>query len=356
MLLDAPALSPVLTPEQALGIIQKSVSGKGWKKYDVAEIKLVYSPYWLFSFDISAEGSAPSGKAALNAYTGELSDLIPMLLDRPHKKTKETEEGCEIESTAISPVEVKETAQAKVSIQAGLKKENVVISAVSKVYVPFYRVWVDIAGDTFRIDIDASMGIPVGAEAIPKREKSWDEVGRETLDKMKTPKGWIELGGETLGSAGGAVSGKGKGPLAFLGTREGKLALAAVIIVLIFYFSLFRPAGQMKVDCKVKEDYLGPRQFFGLFGEQTLQPKSIGSGNLFIEGECSFINAGKEPGFAHVRISVKENGKEVAQSVKMITVTRVNPSSMPTVKVFNTTWSGSLSTKYSFSWGVSASG
>ncbi|MBI5061550.1 MAG: hypothetical protein HZB67_04525 [Candidatus Aenigmarchaeota archaeon] len=52
MLLDAPALSPVLTPEQALGIIQKSVSGKGWKKYDVAEIKLVYSPYWLFSFDI----------------------------------------------------------------------------------------------------------------------------------------------------------------------------------------------------------------------------------------------------------------------------------------------------------------
>jgi len=54
MMLDAQAFQTVLTPEAALGIIQKTIAQKGWKKSEVTDIKLVYTPYWLFSFDVIA--------------------------------------------------------------------------------------------------------------------------------------------------------------------------------------------------------------------------------------------------------------------------------------------------------------
>ncbi|KKW37671.1 MAG: hypothetical protein UY87_C0087G0010, partial [Candidatus Peribacteria bacterium GW2011_GWC2_54_8] len=87
----------VLSPEAALGIVQKTVLSKGWKQFDVSDVKLVYTPYWVFSFDVLAGESNPTGKTALNAYTGELNDYVPYLIERPLKKVKETEEGAEAE-------------------------------------------------------------------------------------------------------------------------------------------------------------------------------------------------------------------------------------------------------------------
>src|SRR3989338_6310434 len=67
MILDAPTFELVLTPEAALGIIQKEVSRKRWAKWEVEDIRLVYTPYWIFSFDVTAEGAQPSGRVAMNA-------------------------------------------------------------------------------------------------------------------------------------------------------------------------------------------------------------------------------------------------------------------------------------------------
>src|SRR3989338_3721390 len=125
MLLDAPTFKTVLTPEAALGIIQKTLAARGFKEYDVTDFKLVYTPYYFFSFDVIAEsGQSPSGKTALNAYNGDLNDFVPYLMDRPLKKLKESEDKAEVEPTAISEKEAKDAASAKLASHVGLKKDS----------------------------------------------------------------------------------------------------------------------------------------------------------------------------------------------------------------------------------------
>src|SRR3989344_3884009 len=122
MILDAQSFKTVLTPEAALGIVQKSVLERGWKQYDVSDVKLVYTPYWVFSFDVLAGEASPTGKTALNAYTGDLNATAPSRLEGPTKKTPQPEPGIQAEvlPTAISKSELNEVVQvAGVSVERG---------------------------------------------------------------------------------------------------------------------------------------------------------------------------------------------------------------------------------------------
>ncbi|MEW5955984.1 MAG: hypothetical protein AB1626_05630 [Candidatus Micrarchaeota archaeon] len=312
MLLDAPTFELTLTPEMALGIVQKSVNSKGWKKYDVSDIKLVYTPFYVFSFDISAGEQNPSGKAALNAYSGELSDFVPVLMERPLKKSRNTAEKfeAEVEATAVSQQEAKTVAQAKVATQVGVQKDAVTISAVNKVYIPFFRVWVDVAEDTYKIDVDASLGAPLGAEAIPGRQKGWSEATSETLEKMKTPGGWVELGGKTVGEAGKAVSGKGEkgGPLANKGVQT--IVLLAIIGGLAYFVLLGGPAG--KTSCAASPMYSKKP---GLLEAGGVVPQSIGGGYYEVRGTCSFTNPSNEEEFKCARVTLLADGRPTSKYV-----------------------------------------
>ncbi len=247
MLLDAPSFKAVITPEAALGIIQKAVELKGWKQYDISDVKLVYTPYWLFSFDVLVGESSPTGKTALNAFTGDLNDFVPYLLERPSKKTTHTEEGAEVEvlPTAISKAELAEAGVTKVAAHSGLKKESVSVSAATKYYIPSYQVWVDAAGDSFKIDVDAVVGNPQGIEAIPERKKGWSEAAGEAVRKMKTPAGWIELAGRAVGAAAGlgkpSAGADGKG----MQSQTVKYAVLGLIVlgVAISSFSALQSRG-----------------------------------------------------------------------------------------------------------------
>ncbi|MEK6843760.1 MAG: hypothetical protein AABY04_04680, partial [Candidatus Micrarchaeota archaeon] len=185
MVLDAPTFKLVLTPESALGSVQKELNHKGWKKFEVEEIRLIYAPYYLFSFDVKSEGGSPpvAGKAALNAYSGEISDFVPMVLERPLQKQKNIEEGGEVEDTAISMQEAKQAARDKIAAQTGLKSEMVSVSAFTKYYMPFFRIWLEVGHESMKIDVDALMGAPLGLEAAPERKKTWDEATSETIGK-----------------------------------------------------------------------------------------------------------------------------------------------------------------------------
>ncbi len=355
MLLDAQAFQIVLTPEAALGIIQKTITQKGWKKYEVTDVKLVYSPYWLFSFDVIAvQGPSPSGKTALNAYTGDLNDFVPILFERPLKKTRATAEGveAEVEPTSIDAREAKSVAQSKVAAHVGLKPENISVSAFTKYYVPFYRVWVDVAGDSYKIDVDACLGAPIGLEQVPERPKTWEEATGETLQKLKTPKGWLELGGKAFGageaaaaSAAVAVSGEGGGgrklPLKYL-------ALGAIILVLLFFLFL-RQSGGVSVSCRVYDDFLSEPQFFG-FGEQQLEPRLARDGKLFIKGECSLNNQGSQSAAVTIvtRVKRKSNPDEVL-GVNLTLAPQLPPSlGQPTTKQFIVSWEGARDDDYKF--------
>jgi len=337
MLLDAPALEARLTPEIAMGVIQKELQRKGWKEQQINEIKLVYTPYWIFGFDVLAgAGPSPTGKAALNAYTGEINDFVPMLIERPVKRTRETMAGAhpEVEQTAVSYNEVKQVAATKVAAHVGgLKTEQITVSAVSKIYVPSYRLWVDVAGDTFKFEIDAALGYPTGLDALPKRQQGWDEATKETLEKMKTPKGWVELGGKAAGLAGGVAGEAAKG-----GDEKNKLLryafLAAVILALawlVFGTQSFR----QNVSCALDDEFAGKPAWFGLVPSRTIP--GIKGDVYYVAGSCSFTNEGSTDAVLIARLAV--NGKSGnLLDAKVITASPPANSKEPSEKEFELNW------------------
>jgi hypothetical protein len=304
--LDAPAFKPVLTPEAALGIVQKEVQRRGWRKYDVSAIRLVYTPYYTFSFDVLAEGAGqPSAKAALNASTGELNDFVPFLMERPLERVRESEEKAEVEATSISAPEVRDVAAVKVASTAGVKKESVSISAVSKVYVAAYRVWVNVADDTYKVEIDAALGAPRGLESIPAREKTPGEVTEETLGKMKTPSGWFELLSAVFRTVPEVLSGKGPGgPVGrLLGTPAGRVILLVALVLVLAYFAFLQP--RTATTCEAAAGY--PR---------------VLRGTMWLNGTCEVHNPGGQEEVVTLAVFAQEDGREtgfrtiVSQAVK----------------------------------------
>lgn len=352
MLLDAPSFKTVVTPEAALGIIQKSVAQRGWKQYDVSDVKLVYTPYWVFSFDVLVGESSPTGKTALNAYTGDLNDYVPYVLERPSKKTNQTEAGAEVEvlPTAISKTELNEVGATKVAAHAGLKKENVSISAATKYYVPSYQVWVDVAGDSFKIDIDAVVGNPQGIEGIPERKKGWNEAAGEAVSKMKTPSGWIELFGRTVSS----VAGMGKSTVEGKGGNNGqasmiRYAVLALVVLAVAYFFFFRNQTQGSVACDLQSSYYNSPEWFG-FGAKTVRPGVNEQGMLFVEGHCDFVNPGKDDIPSMVALAKITLGDQIIAQNSSFVALLPPTGKTPSTKTFQIAWDGSKTQRYLFSY------
>ncbi len=300
-MLDANSFKTQLTPEVAIGIIQKAAATRGWKKIEIQQIRLVYAPYYVFSFDVSPEGAQPvSGKTALNAFTGELNDFVPVLLERPLAKTRETSEAeCEVEPTSISPSEAKEAAQAKVGAQLGVKRDFVAISAVSKFYAPAFRVWVNVADDQFKIDVDACLGAPSGLDAIPARQKGWEEATAETIEKMKSPSGWADLAGRVASGAGKA-GGTAKGPA----PKPAIWLILILVIVAAFALGLF--GGKTTENtCALDKAFVEEKTVW-LFSKETSVKPGIDAANKsikFVEGKCLLLNKARQ----EQRLCMREN-------------------------------------------------
>lgn len=337
MILDAQSFKTVLTPEAAMGIVQKTLSQKGWKKLEIEDVKLVYVPYWLFSFDVIAQGgSSPTGKTSLNAFTGELNDFVPVLFERPLKKTRETAEGieAEVEPTSITAAEVKEAAAVKVAAHAGLGKESVSISGATKFYIPFYRIWVEVANDTFKVDVDAMLGYPSGLEALPERAKSWDEATKETVNKLKTPSGWVELGSKTVSEVGNAASGKPLGGGGGMNKQMIQIGLVLVILALA-YFTIIAPQSAGSVDCRLAESNLGKADWFRL-GARPVVPLFDANGSMFVQGACYFTNTGSKETTMVEKLTITSNGLILGTSTAM--VVNLPPSKSASQQFFNITW------------------
>ncbi|MFH0835006.1 MAG: hypothetical protein V1881_01550 [Candidatus Micrarchaeota archaeon] len=341
MILDAQALEAKLTPEAALSIIQKSLAQKGWKKHEVADIKLVYTPFWTFSFDVvtGGQGPTPTGRTALNAFSGELNDLVPIILDRPIKRSKTAQEGAEVESTSVSQHEAKDTAAMKIAAHVGgITKDMISVSALNKIYVPFYRVWVNVSDDTYKIEVDAAMGAPMGLDEIPTRQKGWDEATSETIDRMKSPKGWAELGAKTAGAAVGATKPGGEN------TRY--IILGLVILVLLWF--VFGRGSAGDVSCKLDDNYLGSPQFLGLFGAKPIEPAYGINSTLYVRGQCDIANRGTAPiPVVIVSIGIKNGDIAIARNT---IVARDIPAttSGATQKKFELNWTNTGATDFSF--------
>ncbi len=322
MILDAPAFKPVLTPEAALSVVTQAVMHSGFPKYDVADIQLVYTPYYVFSFDVLAqEGPSPSGKTALNAYSGDLNDFIPELFERPLKKVSETEGKAEVEKTAISEGEAKEAAAAKLASHVGLKKDAIVISAVKKVYVPTFRIWVDVAGDTRKFEVDALLGVPVGLEQLPQKPPAWNDSVGGVVDKLKTPAGWSELFKSLLSPQ----------------NPQARYILLGVVIIVLLVFVGMRQGILLGggVTCALDKKFLGNAPFLGL-GKPAVVPAFGENNTVFVQGTCFLKNDGSKPVSMVLRVSILSDKQFLAS--ESVAAPEVPPSAVPTEKTFELRW------------------
>jgi len=324
MILDALAYKPVLTPESALGIVAKSLTEQGFPKFDVTDIKLVYTPYYLFSFDVIAqEGQSPSGKTAINAHDGDLNDFIPVLTERPLKTTKQAEDTAEVEATSITPSEAKDAASSKLAAQVGLKKDTIAVSAVRKIYVPAFRIWIDVAGDTHKFEVDALLGVPQGLDVLPQKPHTAQDDLRAVLDKMKSPKGWSEL-------IGGLFS-PGGGPQRFL------ILGVIVLILLVLVLSRQGILGGGSVNCAADDTFLGPKPFLGI-GKQALAPEYGVNNTLFLQGTCFFVNSGQKATNMIANVYLKaDDGKRIV-ALQSVSAVGVPPGTTPVEKPFELRW------------------
>jgi len=254
--------------------------------------------------------------------------------------------------TAVSKNELTEVASTKIAAHAGIKKEMVSISAATKYYVPSYQIWVDAAGDSFKIDVDALVGNPQGAEAIPERPKGFSESAGETVKKLKSPSGWVELIGKTVAMLGGVVKppSGGEGGQGIAKSPLVRYALLALIVLALAYFVFFRTTTKGSVECSLNSQYYNPPEWFGLFGAKTVKPSVNSDGKLFVQGDCRFSNTGTDDVVGLTALNRIQTGQNImAQNSSFVGI--LSPTGKtPTIKTFTVEWDGPRKAKYYYSY------
>ena len=252
MLLNKPSFPISFTLEDTVAFIEDLIKSRGWTDFEVADIKLLYTPYWVFNYSAFQEtvreetkskivSDINEGRLAMNAVTGEFNEEVPELLNTyTLERIRKPEEGYQFE--IIQPIieedKVKSLAPLKLAQKMQLGKENVVISGLTLAFVPIWTVNVFVAEGVFRLEINAVTGESSGEEEVPEREKGWLEVTQQTLEELKEPGAWLRYSGEIIGSTSGALtSSTGNLLHAFWTNRKLQtLILLAILAIILLDF------------------------------------------------------------------------------------------------------------------------
>jgi hypothetical protein len=249
MILSLPTYKLRIRLNDALGILDGIMKEKHWRKFDVASIKLVYEPYWLFNYDVYLEmkdqvkgtvSQTFGARMALNGVTGDLApEIVRVIESQPVETEKQISHSIEfdVEKLSIKEEEIKNVAKVKIAGQVGIGKEGVVVSGLRAIYLPVWRVFASIKGKgTYRIDIDGLMGLPYNYQQVPERERGVLEITQETLEELKNPAAW----GKYAKKAIGMVEKKGKGESQSIIQKIGleKIVLGAIAIVIFIILVL----------------------------------------------------------------------------------------------------------------------
>ncbi len=264
MQIDKPSFPISFTRKQADALVKERVNAKGWTRHKVLRVKYIYHPYILFNFHGFRKSEEEKGegvkdeiqeKMALDALNDEFSDMASNLSD---KKSIENQVIKDDETEALNPLiseeEAKELLPLKLSAKFDIPRSNVFITGMRLVYAPEWKYIVEVDIKTYDFTIDAVNGGLEGDEKIPVREKSWNEVTRETITELQNPGAWVKYSAATVDDIasmfGGteetapekttvATTGK-KSLLKELSTNTRTqiivLSIIAVIVILLFYF------------------------------------------------------------------------------------------------------------------------
>ena len=233
--------------ENAVSLIDSSIKSRNWDNFSVAELKLVYTPFWFFSFDAFEQkenkeiSKHHTGKKTLNAKTNELSDFLAGFPEKDEvviENEASKEFPSEILDANISSQEAKEVVSVRIASNLGFAKENVLVSGLELFFAPFWVTFVTVNNQNFRIQINAVTGDTSGAEQVPEREKGFLELTKETINDLKSPGAWVEYSKQASKGATSVLSKGGETGTSGLKNITWDWKVIIIIIAILFILAI----------------------------------------------------------------------------------------------------------------------
>lgn len=233
--------------EEAIKRAEGEVRAKHWRSFSATQVKLVYVPLYLFNFTAYVKMKENvmeeiSGQMAMDATTGDLNEMVSFLLrEQPIELRKDIEHKVkhEVLDPAVEKDEVKEVAKVKLASKLKIPEENVKVFGIQLIYYPFWWIWAQTEGGTFKVEVDGVAGMTKAQ--IPERKRNAWEIVEETLEELKDPKNWVKYFQLLLSTVRDVVTRKEK-----TGSKRWwavVLLLLALIIAIILLGGVKGPKG-----------------------------------------------------------------------------------------------------------------
>lgn len=186
-------------------LLENLLKDRNWHNFKVAEIKLVYVPFWKTSyiafFEKVSDGQkivsrTVSSKRALDNQLRFDDELLFLLGSSAVEKKPAHAYPFEVVKAHIPENDAKKIVQIKLAEMLMLGKDNVIVSELEKFYFPKWVAFLEVAEGTYRIEVNAVNGKIFGREKVPLREKGWLEITSETLNELKEPEAWARYASE----------------------------------------------------------------------------------------------------------------------------------------------------------------
>ncbi|MBN1160035.1 MAG: hypothetical protein JXA43_02230 [Candidatus Diapherotrites archaeon] len=248
--------------DQSLSILKSRLKRLHWSDFKAGTIKLVYLPFYVFNYTVFSQSSSgqgdekvvtaeQTGRKAISSVDAQFQDIVPYILqEQPAKTERETSHSYPVEvvSPSVTEKEVKEVIPARIAAQFQVPVGSVIVSGITMLYLPVWRIWATLGRGTYRIDVDAVLGTVMNEEAVPERERGIAEITLETLDELKLPRNWpkyAKTSAEFIAEKARKIpipkgSGGGSGPLS---SRKWLWYFLILVIVLLVLWMLFQGLG-----------------------------------------------------------------------------------------------------------------
>lgn len=201
MFLGNPMLPVLLPVDEALQKITKILEEKNWQEFEIDSTKLVLTPFFFYQYHYFIEEEKDSkkiiketvdGYISLNANLLIINENVAKLIRNKIYEQHTTAPEIEFveQEINVSKKEQEKLLIIKTAQHFSIPKENLVVSKIQQVLVPFYETYIKINSEKYFVRLNAVDGNIHGFDKIPEREKSVVEVTRETFDDLTSPSKW----------------------------------------------------------------------------------------------------------------------------------------------------------------------
>ncbi len=250
------ALAVGFSLEDLKGEIKSMLSERHWRKFDLADTVLLYTPHYVFRFITYTEQAPEKGRdkivsetrqgcLALNALTGELSDdeafaqtLATTKLAPFFELQGKEEFEVDIQKPVLTSRAAEKTSRLKTAEFAQVPQKNVEVFDLRLVYLPSWTVSISLPDGDFELEYSAVDGTVLSEDEIPERTKGKTELAGETLSELTVPAKWLEYASGIAKDIYESVHLRAIGKF-FVHDNRGRAIFVIIIILIIIRLLVF---------------------------------------------------------------------------------------------------------------------